>query len=365
MVLIDSWAYDLMVSGEIVFESEVTNFPVERDSDISDHIRNHPIQLTLEVIVSDSPLEPVASDDSRRVDDVTTAVFGSDQVPLPSAEAYERLLAIRDEKRLVPIEIPVASRSNPNIGTLSTVPGSALENPSPQKFSKRLFNNMALTHLTDRHDKETGGGMFFTATFQQVRFVDNKRVTVRTATPGGKPKTNSKATTGKEFKYDERVLWRLGNPPGGPLEPDYLWAGVAVKWGDGKGGPNAHARYYYTGESNMTLVFSQKPTAGTELNAAAFAAYRADINREAQQFLNDQREALTKRREQIKSRQTIDFISENPNSEAAKARNLPEGVDLSRFQSQPGPTVYGSPESQRQILQPNTPAGGGSFFGTK
>lgn len=329
MILIDSYPYDLMVSGEVQFESEVTSFVVERSADISDHIHNKPITLNMEVIVSDSPLEPIASDDSRRVDAVTEAVFGSDQVPLPSAEAYERLLAIRDEKRLVTIEIPVASRAS--------------------RPGKRTFQNMALTHLSDRHDKDTAGGMFFTVSFQQVRFVDNQRVFVRTATPGGKGKRGGKATTGKVFTGDDRVLWRMGNPPGGPLEPDYGWAVVVVKWDDGKGGPKAHAKYFYSGESNMLLVASQKPLAGVELSTAALRTFILDIERENNQ--------AAERRRQAQDRETIDAISNNQDSEAAKARNLPPGIrDLSRFTedpSAPKPVVYGSPESQAQILRPN------------
>ncbi len=194
MIMIDSWPYDLMVSGELTLDSEVTEHPVESGDSIADHIRPLPVEFTLEAIVSDTPLADIASHDSRRIDDVTIAVFGADQIPLPSDEAYARLNAIRDERRLVVIEIPIATRSG--------------------KLGKRTFKDMAMTNLSVPFSQETAGGLTFSATFRQVKVVTNKRTTVRVAV-----KTPTKGPKDKGLSLDKLVdgkdvLWRKGKPPG-------------------------------------------------------------------------------------------------------------------------------------------------------
>lgn len=173
---------DLAVSEEHGFPSEVTSHPVEQGPDISDHIRNLPEEITLESIVSDTPIGEVAADPSRQA-------AGPD-APLPSADALQKLREIRAARRPVTVET--------SLGT---------------------FENMALENLTVPRDAQKTGGLFFTATFRRMNLVTNKRTRRRVATPlagaGGKAAAQKKALDA--FKVVETYFWRMGVHAGDPV----------------------------------------------------------------------------------------------------------------------------------------------------
>lgn len=72
MIRIDGFAIDVSTSEDHVYDSEVTRFPVEEGPDYTDNVRAKPIEVTLEGIVSDSPIGPVADE---RGGSVPTVVF--------------------------------------------------------------------------------------------------------------------------------------------------------------------------------------------------------------------------------------------------------------------------------------------------
>lgn len=304
MILIDSWPYDLMVSGELKFASEITDDPVESGGSISDNVRPLPVAFSLEAIVSDSPIGDIANHESRRVDDVSEAVFGSDMVPLPSAEAYERLLEIRKTSKLVTIEIPVASRSN--------------------KPGKLTFDNMALEELSVPMSADTAGGLTFSASWKQVTLIENKRVTVRVAAPAARPRAAAKVAVGQGYRVDQRVLWVRGQPAGAPVTDKSPWCVVEVTWSDGKGGPGAKATYRFSGEASPDI--QDDCEAGVEL----LSFERTDF------FIDLGRAQAAKTQAQITERRKL---LETPKPDLATAqKNLPPGVDLSRFQK-PATTI--------------------------
>ena len=163
-VLINNYVIDVATSEDHAFDSEVTEYPVEQGGDITDNVRPKPITVTLEGIVSDTPIGPIA--------DLRNSQGDNGQLDyLPSHDALAVLLAIRDARE--PVSITTTLQS---------------------------FDNMVMTGLSIPRDAATGAALRFTATFQQVIFVSNNRTTVRTATPanaaprnlGNKPVTNSK-----------------------------------------------------------------------------------------------------------------------------------------------------------------------------
>jgi hypothetical protein len=296
MILIDGFPYDVMISGEISLESEITSNPVEAGGDVTDHIRPLPVTLHFESVVSDSPIGEIANHESRRVDDVTEE-FGS---ALPSEDAYERLLDIRDFRRVVVVEIP-------------------------RGRGRKVFPNMALEELVIREDKETGGGLHFEATFKQINFVTNRRVTVRTATPAGKPKAQNKAAVGVSYRTDQTFTWKMGIVPGGTLipyiddeRPGSPWAVVEVEYADGKGAPGAKKRHFYSGEASNNASARAKQ-AGTELTPAEVNALYADLKRD----INAKEAAQEK-----KLKAELEAVDKQ-----GGWKNLPKGVDLDRFQT--------------------------------
>lgn len=313
MILIDSWPYDLLVSGELSLDCEITDNPVESGGTTSDHINLLPADLSVECIVSDSPIGDIAQHESRRIDDVTEAVFGSDMVPLPSEEAYERLTAIRNEKRTVTIEIPILKRGG--------------------KYGKRLLRNMGIASLSLPMNAETNGGLFFSATFKQMTFTTNKRTTVRVAPAAGKPQAKHKATVGQAIIVDKRALWQMGTPPGGvlipyvsPERPGSPWAVVEMSYPDGKGAPGSRPRFTFSGEASANAP-ARAQQGALELNAAEISAFNADLTRD---------QALKQKRQEDQLKADLRRVDE-----MGGHKNLPAGVDLSRFTppANPTPTV--------------------------
>lgn len=167
MILIDGYPVDASLSEDHNFDSEVTRDPVERGADITDHIRKLPISVTIEGVVSDTPIG-----DAAVARDVVLEGEGERSPETTySAEALGVLLGIRDRGE------PVTIVTN-----------------------LRVYDNMALERLNVPVDAETGAALRFTASFVEVVIAENRRTRVRTATPRGQGKNRrgykpSKATT--------------------------------------------------------------------------------------------------------------------------------------------------------------------------
>lgn len=146
-VEIDGYVVDVFVTEEHSHEAEVTQWPVEEGADITDHVRLLPDSVTLEGIVSDTPIGAVA--DQRGAD------------VLPSEEAYTILLAIRENRKTVSV-----------------------------KTSLTTYHNMILKSLTEPRSATTGEALRFRATFVQITTVKNERTVVKVSLPRGNKKVN-------------------------------------------------------------------------------------------------------------------------------------------------------------------------------
>ena len=183
-VIIDNYPIDVAKMETHTLEAEVTDHPTEKGSTITDHVRLNPIEVTLECLISDTPIGTIADDPTRRLGDIEIEGETDTTIPTPSEDAYTRLKRIREARETVTIET-----------------------------SLDRFENMILTRLTVPRSSETSGGLTFEVTFRQVVIVENLRVTVRVADPRGNGKTDiglalSKLVDGK------KILWRKGKPPG-------------------------------------------------------------------------------------------------------------------------------------------------------
>ena len=171
-ILIGTYRIDASITESHVYESDVTEFPVEQGSAISDNIRLKAIMVTIEGVVTDTPIGVMAdlrnavNGDSSftPTTDAATAKARGDAQSAPSTDALAAMLAIRDARQPVPI-------------------ATSLQN----------FENMVLTNLEVPRDATTGSALRFTATFKQITLVTNQKTTVRTtsvrtASPSGQPK---------------------------------------------------------------------------------------------------------------------------------------------------------------------------------
>lgn len=319
MIWIDFWPHDLIVKGSIDFESEITDHPIEDGGQVNDHVTRKPISIKLETIVSDTPIGEVALHESRQVPELTETervdlvnTFGSsdfNNLPLPSAEAYERLEAIWKEGRAVTVEIPFATRTG--------------------KPGKRVFKDMEIEKLSVPLDPKHDGGCWFEVTLKQLTIVQNKRVTVKTAVPRGQPKRVKKATVGEGYRVDNVVTWPMAFPPGAALLPNYPYAVVEISEPDKT---NRRTRYFFGGESSSgqgrieipVRYLGPSPQAGAQLPQIALDAFVKDMQRE----IANKKDAWRKNATETGS----DGASYNPRGPGkAGEGGMPQGYEPGRF----------------------------------
>lgn len=182
MIHIDGYPIDAALSQEPTFDADVTEYPVEKGADVTDHVQARPVILAVEGIVSDTPIGAVA--DLRPP--------GS----TPSFDTRVRLFEIWNRREPVTVETETAT-----------------------------YDNMVMQSFSVPEDGSTGEACRFRATFKQIRLVTNKRTSVPVAVPRAKKKTNRGTVPSPVVKDDgltaEAVQYGSGNavpPPAGAIE---------------------------------------------------------------------------------------------------------------------------------------------------
>jgi hypothetical protein len=140
LVLIDGYPIDATLSEDHDHDADVTDHPVESGAAITDHVRIRPLVVSLEGIVSDSPIGDVA--------------FEREEGAAHSADAYAVLLSILESREPVSIRTSLAT-----------------------------YHNMILQRLSVPRSVDTGKSLRFRATFRQLILVTNARTTVKVAAP--------------------------------------------------------------------------------------------------------------------------------------------------------------------------------------
>ncbi len=193
-VMINNYLIDVSIKEDHTFECDVTDYPTESGQSFSDNIRPKPIQITMEGVVSNSPLGEIIQERKAQaatvaaavaaVNPIGTASIAANSEPNVSAvAAYELLRRVWDQRE------PVTIRTS--LGT---------------------FERMAPVSLTIPRDKDTGDALHFTATFQQIQVVTNARVRIKTAIRAGKKK--DKGPLAAVDKTAALRIWAQGRVPG-------------------------------------------------------------------------------------------------------------------------------------------------------
>lgn len=315
LVRIAGYPMDLSISEGHTFPGEATKFPVEVGPDVSDHIRELPEEITLECLVSDIVPSQVASDPARG--QTVTTPDGEIQFVLPSEEALAKLREIKALRKPVAIETSIG-----------------------------VFPSMAFVSLDVPRDKDKNNALFFTAKFQKFNQVTNNRtkVRVRSDMAGAGGQKRIKAVVSNVVRIDNTATWNHGSPPGG------LWIfGFPDRF------PSEPILVTYTGNSGLSkdeFVALGEATPGCPLiryfrqdGTEILGVQRANLR------LDLERDQLGKRRAQQRQQEDADrerAARQFDNSpELNKMRNLPPGLDLSRF-DRPEPPTFAN-------TLPNTP----------
>lgn len=167
--LIGDLALDCTVTETHTATSTVTEHPVESGANITDHIRPDPVQLSITGIVSDTPLGSKQIQRSIEVGGASVQV--TQQEPPSSATGFGRAAwAKLDAIRTAAKPVKVVTRD-------------------------KTYDSMALVSLSVPKESKTGGALYFTAQFKQVRIVYNRTTRVVVAKA---PKAHKKQDTGKQ-----------------------------------------------------------------------------------------------------------------------------------------------------------------------
>jgi hypothetical protein len=164
VIVIGGYPIDVALSEEHKRSADVTEHAVEKGSDLSDNIRVKQREITIEGVVTDTPIGAIALDPTRQNVD-----------GMISQDAYRQLEALFDSG---------------DTFTLICARGK--------------FENMAFVDLSEPIDKDHPiKGLYFTGTFRQIRTATLNRITVRVAIPiaGGKADLGNKLTSDWKEKF--------------------------------------------------------------------------------------------------------------------------------------------------------------------
>lgn len=156
---IDALELDASVSEHHQTQVEVTDHPVEQGVAISDHRRRKPDTITIEGIVSNTALPDPSAGLTQQRSNGQDFLSRSIRDTGKAEDAYSQLLDLADSTTLITVVTAI-----------------------------RTYENMTLTELSLPRDARSGDSIRFTATFREIRVVQNATVQVQTSTPRGKPK---------------------------------------------------------------------------------------------------------------------------------------------------------------------------------
>lgn len=202
MVTIDGYTIDAALNEQHTYDSDITPYPVEEGSDVTDNVHNQPPVVVVHGLVSDTPIGTMVNVRAQQGPSDNTGEFDF----LPSDEALSKLLAIRDAKEPI------------TIGT-----------------TLKRYDSMLLKTLEIPVDPDTGYALEFTATFVYLRVITNNRTTIRVAAPNN---TTKKKFSGPPVVYKHNGPKHITTQNGydatwNPSKGRYEYG----KTGDGHGDP--------------------------------------------------------------------------------------------------------------------------------
>lgn len=177
---IDTLILDASVSENHQIEVEVTDHPVEVGADMTDHRRRKPYKLTMEGIVTNTPLpkdsDPVQSLTAPTGSGITWQSRGQGD-PTLATTAYLKLLDLADSARLLTI-----------ITALKT------------------YENMTVTSIDVPRNAQIGQALRFTAQLREIRLVRNDTAQVIGSSTRANGVMDLHKKTKTESKVDNRTI---------------------------------------------------------------------------------------------------------------------------------------------------------------
>lgn len=202
---IEGFEIDAVLSEERTTECEITDHPVEKGVSITDHARVKPKVISLDVVVSDTPVGGLAERRGIVVDgaigpNVDISPDG-DFIASDVARAWLEALQLKREPITVSTE-------------WTRVDGSK---------GYKAFDNMMIQSISETIAPETGDAFTCKVTLKQITFVTNDRTVVNVAVPRAKKGIDKGNKPNKDVdKVPERrkTWWATTNDAGVDLIGD-------------------------------------------------------------------------------------------------------------------------------------------------
>lgn len=163
-VRIENLEIDTVLREDHRYSNIITNYPVEKDADITDHIQQKPEVLILEGLTSNTPVrfvsenfkELLREDNSNRMQIAFNVLLGYAGYSPPKQPNVE------------PVKV-----SEPQILTIVT--------------GYKVYTQMAISHLTFPRGRESGEAANYRIEFKKIRFVEAEFTEIqKTSSLGGK-----------------------------------------------------------------------------------------------------------------------------------------------------------------------------------
>jgi hypothetical protein len=190
---VDILPIDATVQRTTNYENEVTQFPVEDGNDVTDHIRNKPITMNIDGIISDTPLTLEAQKASLVTSGGSFAArslggFKGGLASTLAGAAAGKLGSTLFQASGSPAEI-----GRKTLETLIT---------SKARFriaiGNRILDNMVMTRLSIPEDNQIGQALKFSATFQQIRVVTGQTVLIQRVARSAAHSASKKTSLGAQ-----------------------------------------------------------------------------------------------------------------------------------------------------------------------
>jgi hypothetical protein len=183
---IEGFELDAVISEERSSECEITEHPVEKGVSISDHARIKPKIITMDCVVSDTPVGGLAERRGMIIDGAFTPGSapsvdispGGDFIASDVARAW--LEALQLKRRVI------------------TVSTEWTRNDGSRGY--KAYDNMMIQSIGETINADTGDTFTFKVTLKQIHFVTNDRTTVKVAVPRAKKKLDKGNKACKDVK---------------------------------------------------------------------------------------------------------------------------------------------------------------------
>jgi hypothetical protein len=171
---------DAVITEKHSYTNEVSQYPVEDGSDINDNIRKLPAEITINGMVSNTPVDVLQANNAEVIQKIDGGVEVKN---LRRTEVLNRVELAQDILLRISGRQIKGEPQDPELVTVIT--------------GLRVYQNMAITNLEIPRDITVGEAIKFDASLREVRKVSSESVEIPFASPDSVDRAQSTVEKGK------------------------------------------------------------------------------------------------------------------------------------------------------------------------